>query len=273
VWFLHRLVAVCGFAFLLTTVPAGALAGPWSPPVSGPVVRGFDPPDSPFGPGHLGVDYAVAPGTAVRAAGAGVVVFAGRVGEGLHVVVRHDGDVRTTDSFLATIEVVAGQTVGRGAILGTSGGTGPGHGAAILHFGVRVGATPVDPMLLFAPPDLSAVVHLAAPRGGAAAPAPADPSRSGSPGERAALGSSVGERAALAAELRVDARQRAAPPAWWHDQPETRPRAPAGAAEGRRPTWAPSRGGAPVTAPLLTAGGVVVVGLGAAQRRRARRRR
>jgi Peptidase family M23 len=187
----------------------------------------------------------------VRAAGDGVVVFAGRVGAGLHVVVRNAGDIRATDSFLATIAVVAGQTVGRGAILGTSGGTGPGHGAAVLHFGVRVGSTPIDPMLLFAPPDLSAVVHLAAPRGGAAASAPADPSPPGA----------TGERAALAAEVRVDARPRGAPPAWWHDQPETRPRAPAAGAQPRRPTSAPVHGGGPVTAPLVAAGGVLVVGL------------
>ena len=79
------------------------------------------------------------------------MVFAGRVGAGLHVVVRHPGDIRTTDSFLATIAVVVGEKVRRGAVLGTSGGTGAGHAAGVLHFGVRVGATYVDPMLLFEP--------------------------------------------------------------------------------------------------------------------------
>jgi murein DD-endopeptidase MepM/ murein hydrolase activator NlpD len=183
--------------------PARALAGSWSPPVNGPVVRGFDPPATRFGPGHLGVDYAVAPGTPVRAAGDGVVVFAGRVGSGLFVVVSHPGAIRTTDSFLATIAVVDGQVVARGAVLGTTGGTGPGHGPGVLHFSVRVGATYIDPLLLFAPPDLGAVVHLAVPRGSATLES------SGSGG--------LSDRAAIAGEVRAEARPALDPPPWWTD--------------------------------------------------------
>jgi murein DD-endopeptidase MepM/ murein hydrolase activator NlpD len=174
--------------FNSTALPACARVGSWSRPVNGPVVRGFEPPATRFGPGHLGVDYATGPGTPVRAAGAGVVVFAGRVGTGLFVVVSHPGTIRTTDSFLATIAVVDGQVVARGAILGTTGGNGPGHGSGVLHFSVRVGATYIDPMLLFAPPDLGAVVHLAPPRGGAAAQTG---SGSGEPSERAAIADAV----------------------------------------------------------------------------------
>jgi murein DD-endopeptidase MepM/ murein hydrolase activator NlpD len=232
--FVQCFVALFGVAFVATFAmtfaaaglmvgPAGALGGgPWSPPVGGPVVRGFDPPRSQFGPGHLGVDYAVAPGTPVHAAGAGVVVFAGRVGESMHVVVLHAGEVRTTDSFLATVAVVTGQAVGRGAILGTSGGTGAGHAGGVLHFGVRVGTTYVDPMLLFAPPDLAAIVHLAEPLGGAANPAAPPASRS----------DGLGEWASLAASLGVDARPRSAPPAWWSD-PSPTPLPPGGSAPRR----------------------------------------
>ncbi|HET7928822.1 MAG TPA: M23 family peptidase, partial [Actinomycetota bacterium] len=36
-------------------------AGTWAWPVQGPVIRGFDPPDTPFGAGHRGIDIAVAP--------------------------------------------------------------------------------------------------------------------------------------------------------------------------------------------------------------------
>jgi hypothetical protein len=206
--------------FGLAAAPAAAAAlgdGRWSPPVNGPVVRGFDPPDTVFGPGHLGVDFAVVPGTAARAAGDGVVVFAGRVGAGLHVVVRHPGEVRTTVSFLATIAVVVGEVVHRGASLGTTGGTGPGHAAGVLHFGVRVGPTYIDPMLLFAPPDLAAVVHLAEAHHGA--------------GSGSTIGSSgtTAERAAVAAELRVDSRTTVAPPPWWNDAPVAIPE-PAGSA-------------------------------------------
>jgi murein DD-endopeptidase MepM/ murein hydrolase activator NlpD len=191
------IVACVAFAVLTHIVPAGATfgVGPWRPPVVGPVVKRFDPPRSRFGPGHLGVDYAVAPGMEVRAAGAGVVVFAARVGEGLHVVVAHDGGIRTTDSFLATSAVVVGQRVSLGQVVGTTGGTGPGHTSGVLHFGVRVGSDYVDPMLLFMPPDLARVVHLAPPRFGAASGDPTADRSSTAPdpsAERRAVVAGVG---------------------------------------------------------------------------------
>ena len=208
-------------SFLATAVasiaapPVGAAlgAGEWSPPVSGPVVRGFDPPATRFGPGHLGIDYAVAPHTPVRAAGDGIVVFAGRVGSGLYAVTRH-GDIRTTDSFLATVAVIAGQVVRRGAILGTSGGTGTGHRSSVLHFGVRVGDTDVDPMLLFAPLDLAVVVHLAPPRDGSSSDGPSSDGPSSE---------TVPERVAIAQALRVNALRAAPPPSWWNEVPATAP--------------------------------------------------
>jgi murein DD-endopeptidase MepM/ murein hydrolase activator NlpD len=261
VWFLHRFVLLCALAFLSTVAPAHSLGGTsWSPPVAGPVVRGFEPPVNRFAPGHLGVDFAAPPGTPVRAAGEGVVVFAGRVGEGLHVVIAHGSGIRTSSSFLATIAVVQGEAVRRGTIIGTSGGTGPGHAAGVTHFGVRVGDEYIDPMRLFAPPDLAAVVHLAPSRlgasGGVGGPAP------------------LGERAALVAALQVNARPPSTPPAWW--------RAAAGSPESPAPAVRPvpvSRAGprvvaaTPGTGRALTpvvAGALVLGGLGAA--RRARRR-
>jgi hypothetical protein len=263
------LAAVLGswcVVFVIGASPAGAApfgtalrVGSWIRPVDGAVVRGFDPPDSPFGPGHLGVDFAVAPGTPVRAAGDGVVVFAGRVGAALHVVTRHPGDVRTSDSFLASISVVAGQAVSRGAVLGTSGGTGPGHAAGVLHFAVRVGAVYVDPMLLFAPPDLGAVVHLTQPHHGAsAAPADSGPDT---------------ERKALAAEIRADGETATAPPSWWDDPPPAGP-----VARGELPVTAgvalatsPSES-RPVVAPAVVGSAFVAASVGGLAIRRRRRR-
>jgi murein DD-endopeptidase MepM/ murein hydrolase activator NlpD len=152
----HRRTAVV-LAVVLVGLgpPAGAaeIPGDWSPPVGGAVVRGFEPPGRPFGPRHLGLDYAVPPGTEVRAAGDGVVAFAGRVGRAAFAVaVDHAGARRTTYAYLGRLAVRPGTPVRRGDVLGESGATGPGHGGSVLHFGYRVAGQPTDPAPLFAAP-------------------------------------------------------------------------------------------------------------------------
>ena len=88
--------------------PAAGVAVHHRPPVDGPVVDGFRPPASPFGPGNRGIDYRTEEGSPVRASADGVVDFAGPVGGRLHVVIRHADGVRTSYSFLASIAVHAG---------------------------------------------------------------------------------------------------------------------------------------------------------------------
>ena len=147
---------------VLSFVPAVRVsAQTWRRPVPGAVVRPFDPPKQRYGPGHLGVDFAAAPGTFVRAAGPGTVVFAGTVAYTRHVVIRHAGNLRTSYSFLATIRVRAGDTVRAGDVVGTTGGQGEQHDGTVLHFGLRIGDTYVDPIQLFMGVDLPARVHLA----------------------------------------------------------------------------------------------------------------
>ena len=135
-------------------------AGAWQRPVDGAVVRPFEQPSSVYGAGHRGVDFAAAPGTPVRAANDGVVSFAGTVAGTLHVTITHNGNLRTSSSFLQSIAVREGQTVVRGDVIGTTGGVGPDHDGDVLHFGLRVGDRYVDPMVLFRPVDLSKLVHL-----------------------------------------------------------------------------------------------------------------
>jgi murein DD-endopeptidase MepM/ murein hydrolase activator NlpD len=149
--------------------PAHADAG-WVRPVSGAVARPFEPPKTRYGPGHLGVDFRVAPGTSVRAANDGTVTFAGDVAHTLHVVVLHDNGWRTSYSFLASLAVHAHQRVHAGQIVGTSGGTGEQHDGSVLHLGLRIDGQYVDPMRLYDAPDLTALVHLAP----VDAPAPPD---------------------------------------------------------------------------------------------------
>ena len=114
--------------------PAAAAAGPVVPPASPtpparadrfgwplapphPVVRPFDAPASPYGPGHRGVDLGGAAGAPVLAAGAGVWCSPGRwPGRGV-VSVDHPNGLRTTYEPLAPA-VTAGQQVAAGAVLG-----------------------------------------------------------------------------------------------------------------------------------------------------------
>ncbi|MGH3932293.1 MAG: M23 family metallopeptidase [Pseudonocardiaceae bacterium] len=120
----------------------------WPLPGSPAVVRAFQAPAHPYGPGHRGVDLAGASGTPVLAAGAGTVVFAGQVaGRGV-VSVDHPGGVRTTYEPVSPT-VTAGDLVARGQQIGT---LTPGHLAcsavACLHWGARRGADYLDPLRL-----------------------------------------------------------------------------------------------------------------------------
>ncbi len=145
-----------------TARPAHAAgdAGGWRRPVGGPVAHPFEQPSSVYGAGHRGVDFAVPVGTEVRAANDGVVSFAGSVAGTLHVTVAHGGDLRTSYSFLSSVLVRAGQHVARGDVVGLSGGVGTDHDGTVVHLGLRIGDRYVDPMVLFRPGDLTALVRL-----------------------------------------------------------------------------------------------------------------
>lgn len=141
--------------------PAADPPAGWIRPVPGAVAEPFAVPRSRYGAGHRGVDLVAPPGAPVLAAGAGTVTFAGTVAGTLHVVVDHGDGVVTSVSFLATVAVRRGQRVTRGQALGTAGGSGPEHAVGVVHLGLRVHGTYVDPMRLFAPVDLARAIHLA----------------------------------------------------------------------------------------------------------------
>ena len=110
-------------------------------PADGHIVRGFAP-EGLYG-GHWGIDIAVAAGTPVRAAAAGVVTFSGQVAGRASITISHGGSVRTSYSYLSRRSVAQGQYVGVGEIIGLSG---VDHGVEAIHFSLRLGDGYVDPM-------------------------------------------------------------------------------------------------------------------------------
>ncbi|MBU6532720.1 murein hydrolase activator EnvC family protein [Streptomyces mayonensis] len=117
------------------------------------VLRGWEPPATPYGPGHRGVDLAAAGGVPVRAVAAGRVSFAGRVaGRGVvSVELTGTGEppLRTTYEPVRA-SVRKGDLVGAGQVLGAVEPAGS-HCAACLHWGLLRGDTYLDPLSLLPP--------------------------------------------------------------------------------------------------------------------------
>jgi murein DD-endopeptidase MepM/ murein hydrolase activator NlpD len=148
-------------AAVFASAPAASASGTWTWPVSGPVIRPFDPPDSPYGSGHRGIDIGADVGTTVEAAAPGIVSFAGPVGGELFVSVDHGAGVVSSYSYLAASDVRKGDVVAGGALIGHSGAGHPGIAPPHLHFGVRVDGAYVDPLLYLSPPSLVSLIALA----------------------------------------------------------------------------------------------------------------
>ena len=111
------------------------------------VVARFDPPTSPYGPGHRGVDLLGRAGQRVHAALAGTVTYAGPLA-GRGVVVVSHGDTRTTyEPVSAAVSV--GETVEQGAVIGTLQVFGSHCAPRVcLHWGWLRGETYLDPLRL-----------------------------------------------------------------------------------------------------------------------------
>lgn len=120
----------------------GALRFEW--PVRGRVTSRFGWRRSRM---HEGVDIAARSGTPVRAAEAGRVIYASRLGGyGKVVVVRHDGRYETVYAHNRRFRVRKGARVRKGDVLAEVGETGNAS-APHLHFEVRRDDDPRDPLL------------------------------------------------------------------------------------------------------------------------------
>ncbi len=139
------------------TAPLAAMVVPetndleWHWPLYGRVSSHFGWRRDPKGRGrrmHTGVDIAAAPGRTVRAAGKGLVRFAGRAADyGLMVEIQHPDGHRTRYAHLNALWVKRGATIEGGDPIVIVGNTGRSTGPH-LHFELREGRKPVDPAVI-----------------------------------------------------------------------------------------------------------------------------
>jgi murein DD-endopeptidase MepM/ murein hydrolase activator NlpD len=111
-------------------------------PARGRVIAGFG-----ANGGNEGINIAVPEGTPVKAAEAGTVTYAGSEvkGYGNLVLIRHENGYVSAYAHNGSLNVKRGEQVKRGQVIATSGQTG-NVTSPQLHFEIRKGATPVDPL-------------------------------------------------------------------------------------------------------------------------------
>jgi murein DD-endopeptidase MepM/ murein hydrolase activator NlpD len=111
-------------------------------PARGRVINGFSGKG-----GNEGINIAVPEGTPVKAAGDGVVAYSGNElkGYGNLVLIRHDNGYVSAYAHNGDVNVRRGEKVSRGQVIAKSGQSG-NVASPQLHFEIRKGSTPVDPM-------------------------------------------------------------------------------------------------------------------------------
>ncbi|MBW6457221.1 MAG: M23 family metallopeptidase, partial [Trueperaceae bacterium] len=137
-------------AALAQVPPEPRWAEPFLLPVEGRDTSGFGDPRR-YAPGgnvsyHLGADIAAPTGTPVLATNDGIVRVAGFYPiKGGWVVLDHGQRLTSHHFHLSQIDVVAGDVVVRGDVIGQVGSTGLATGPH-LHWEMRVDGVPTDPM-------------------------------------------------------------------------------------------------------------------------------
>ena len=117
-------------------------------PVDGRLQGPYGHRNDPFsgeGAYHKGVDISAPTGTIVKAAADGVVSHADWYGGyGRLVIITHGNGIQSYSAHLSKYDVVAGQEIRMGEIVGRVGSSGRVT-APHLHYEVRVGGAPVNP--------------------------------------------------------------------------------------------------------------------------------
>jgi murein DD-endopeptidase MepM/ murein hydrolase activator NlpD len=124
---------------------AGTGKGPFVWPVQGKVIGAFG--SSTEGLKNDGINIAAPSGAPVVAAADGTVAYAGNElrGFGNMILIRHEGGYVTAYAHNASLLVKKGDKVKRGQTIARVGQTGAVFGPQ-LHFEIRKGTQPVDPM-------------------------------------------------------------------------------------------------------------------------------
>jgi murein DD-endopeptidase MepM/ murein hydrolase activator NlpD len=114
-------------------------------PVRGRVVTGYGAKTN--GKSNDGINVAVPEGTPVKAAEDGVVAYSGNElkGYGNLILVRHSNGYVTAYAHASELLVKRGETIKRGQTIAKSGQSGE-VGSPQLHFEIRKGSSPVDPL-------------------------------------------------------------------------------------------------------------------------------
>jgi murein DD-endopeptidase MepM/ murein hydrolase activator NlpD len=114
-------------------------------PVRGRVVTGYGAKTN--GKSNDGINVAVPEGTPVKAAEDGVVAYSGNElkGYGNLVLIRHSNGYVTAYAHASELLVKRGETIKRGQTIAKSGQSGE-VGSPQLHFEIRKGSSPVDPL-------------------------------------------------------------------------------------------------------------------------------
>jgi murein DD-endopeptidase MepM/ murein hydrolase activator NlpD len=114
-------------------------------PVRGKVITSYGAKTN--GKANDGINVAVPEGTPVKAAEDGVVAYSGNElkGYGNLILVRHSNGYVTAYAHASELLVRRGDTIKRGQIIAKSGQSGE-VGSPQLHFEIRKGSSPVDPL-------------------------------------------------------------------------------------------------------------------------------
>jgi len=114
-------------------------------PVRGKVITSYGAKTN--GKSNDGINVAVPEGTPVKAAEDGVVAYSGNElkGYGNLILVRHSNGYVTAYAHASELLVKRGDTIKRGQIIAKSGQSGE-VGSPQLHFEIRKGSSPVDPL-------------------------------------------------------------------------------------------------------------------------------